>query len=101
MNNISESFNAIILGAKDKSILTMCEWIKSCLMNRISTTATNFDRWEHMIMHILRKRLDKMVLLSGQWNPCWSMNNECEIKHAYNIQQIVVDVSKRTCTCRF
>lgn len=27
MNNIFESFNATILGARDKPILTMCEWI--------------------------------------------------------------------------
>lgn len=53
------------------------------------------------MMHIPRKRLDKEVYISGQWTPCWSMNEEWEVKHSYNSQQFIVDVSKRTCTCIF
>jgi hypothetical protein len=35
MNNISEAFNSTILVARDKPVLTMCEWIRSYLMNRM------------------------------------------------------------------
>lgn len=50
MNNISESFNATILVAREKPILTMCEWIRSYLMNRMSNFTKKLDKWEHMIM---------------------------------------------------
>lgn len=77
MNNISEYFNATILGARDKPILTICEWIRNYLMSKISSTASKLDIWEHTIMIIYRKRLDKEVYMSGQWTPCcWSMNDE-------------------------
>ncbi|XP_058776090.1 uncharacterized protein LOC131650394 [Vicia villosa] len=101
MNNISESFNATILCARDKAILTMCEWIRSYLMNRIASTVTKLEKWAHRIMPIPRKRLDKEVFMSGQWNPNWCMNYQWEVNHAYNGQQFVVDVGKRTCSCRF
>ncbi|XP_058765869.1 uncharacterized protein LOC131639388 [Vicia villosa] len=71
MNNISESFNATILCARDKPILTTCEWIRSYLMNRISSTVTKLEKLAHRIMPIPRKRLDKDVFMSGQWNPNW------------------------------
>ena len=45
MNNIFESFNAIILAARDKPILTMCEWIRKYLMNRLSTSAIKLEKW--------------------------------------------------------
>ncbi|XP_058769641.1 uncharacterized protein LOC131643444 [Vicia villosa] len=101
MNNISESFNATILCVRDKPILTMCEWIRNHLMNRIASTVTKLEKWAHGIMPIPRKRLDKEVFMSGQWNPNWCMNDQWEVKHAYNGQQFVVDVGKRTCSCRF
>ncbi|XP_058753901.1 uncharacterized protein LOC131627090 [Vicia villosa] len=101
MNNISESFNATILGAKDKPTLTMCEWIRTYLMNRISTTTTKLERWEHRIIPIPRKRMDKEVYMSGKWTSSWSMGDKWEVKYAYNTQQFVVDVGKRTCSCGF
>jgi len=37
MNNLSEAFNSTILLARDKPIISICEWIKTYLMSRIST----------------------------------------------------------------
>ena len=62
MNNISESFNATILAARDKPILTMSEWIRKYLMNRCSTSALKLEKWPHKVMPIPRKRLDNEVL---------------------------------------
>ncbi|XP_058783791.1 uncharacterized protein LOC131658519 [Vicia villosa] len=58
MNNISESFNATILCARDKPILTMCEWIRKYLMNWCSQSTLKLDKWPHKIMPIPRRRLD-------------------------------------------
>lgn len=61
MNNFSKSFNATILVARDKPFLTMCEWIRNYLMNRISTARVKLGRWHHNIIPMPRKRLDKEV----------------------------------------
>ena len=37
VNNLSESFNAMILKSKDKPILAMLEWIRVRLMTRLYT----------------------------------------------------------------
>ncbi|XP_058763697.1 uncharacterized protein LOC131637122 [Vicia villosa] len=68
MNNIFESFNATILAARDKPILTMSEWIKKYLMNRCSTSVLKLEKWPHKVMPIPRKRLDHRVIMSGQWH---------------------------------
>ncbi|XP_058733542.1 uncharacterized protein LOC131605168 [Vicia villosa] len=71
MNNISESFNATILVSRDKPILTMCEWIRKYLMNRLSTSATKLEKWQHKVMPIPKRRLDNEVYNSAQWLPTW------------------------------
>jgi len=36
MNNLSKAFNATMFVTRDKPIITMCEWIKTYLMDMIS-----------------------------------------------------------------
>jgi hypothetical protein len=45
VNNISESFNAMILPARDKSILSMLEWIKVRLMTRLHTKRIGMEKY--------------------------------------------------------
>lgn len=66
MNNISESFNSTILVAMDKTILTMYEWIRNSLINRMKISVSRLDKWQHSVMAIPRKRLYHEVLLRGQ-----------------------------------
>jgi hypothetical protein len=101
MNNLTESFNATILVARDKPFLSMCEWIRTYLMNRIGTARIKLDRWQHNIMPMPRKRLDKEVFLSGQWTPSLSVGDEWQVIHHYGDQQFIVDTAKRTCSCGF
>ncbi|XP_058734066.1 uncharacterized protein LOC131605767 [Vicia villosa] len=101
MNNIAESFNATILSARDKPILTMCEWIRKYLMNRCSTSTLKLDKWPHKVMPIPRKRLDNEVAMSGHWLPTWAMEEKFQVTHAYNRQEFIVDIAKKNCTCNF
>jgi hypothetical protein len=43
MNNLSKSFNATILSARDKPILTLAEWIRNYLMNRIMRSSIKLE----------------------------------------------------------
>jgi hypothetical protein len=65
MNNLSESFNATILVARDKPILTLCEWIRNYLMNRMATCAHKLENWQHKIMPMPMRRLEKEVYMAG------------------------------------
>jgi hypothetical protein len=56
MNNLSESFNATILVARDKHILTLCEWIRNYLMNRMMTCTKKLEKWQNNVMPMVRKR---------------------------------------------
>ena len=99
MNNISEAFNNTILVARDKHVLTMCEWIKSYLMNKNATLRQKVDRWGQRIMPKPRYRLDKEVEMSGNWTPIWSKNEIWQVVHIHNKHSFIVDVSKKSCTC--
>ncbi|XP_050888646.1 uncharacterized protein LOC127093787 [Lathyrus oleraceus] len=101
MNNISESFNATILAARDKPILTMCEWIRKYLMNRLSTSASKLENWPHKVMPIPRRRLDNEVFNSGHWLPTWSIAETFQVTHSYNTHEFIVDIAKRSCSCNF
>jgi len=47
MNNLSEAFNATILVASDKAMLITCQWIKTYLINKISTFKSKLDICQH------------------------------------------------------
>jgi hypothetical protein len=66
MNNLSESFNATILSARDKPILTLAEWIRNYLMNRIMQSSIKLENWEHRIMPNPLKRLEKEIKMAGK-----------------------------------
>lgn len=101
MNNIFESFNAIILVARYKPILTMCEWIRKYLMNRLTTSATKLDKWKYRVMQIPRKRLDNEVFNNDQWLLTWSTTEQFQVTHTFNIQEFIIDIAKRSCSCNF
>lgn len=73
MNKIVESFNATILVDMDKPILTMCEWIRKYLMNMLATSVPKLEKWQHRVMLMPMKSLNKEVFISGHWLPTWSI----------------------------
>ncbi|XP_058741902.1 uncharacterized protein LOC131614317 [Vicia villosa] len=87
--------------ARDKPILTMCEWIRKYLMNRLATSATKLEKWQHRVMPIPRKRLDTEVFNSGHWLLTWSMDEKFQVTHSFNTQEFILDITKRTCSCNF
>ncbi|XP_058759549.1 uncharacterized protein LOC131632841 [Vicia villosa] len=97
---IYESFNATTLVARDKPILTMCEWIRKYITNRLSTSATKLEKWQHKVMPIPR-RLDNEVYNSAQWLPTWSIFEKFQVTHSYNHQEFIVDIAKKSCSCNF
>jgi hypothetical protein len=100
MNNLSESFNSTILVARDRPILTMCEWIRSYLMNRMAKNRLKLTRWQYNVMPNPRKRIDKEIVLSGQWAAHWSKDQQWQVEN-FMSKAFIVDLEKWTCTCNF
>jgi len=101
MNNLSEAFNSTILCARDKPPITMCEWIRTYLINRISTIRYKLSSWQHRIMSMPRKRLNVEIEFSGNCKVIWRIDDEFEVHKLYGGYQYIVDIGKRTCTCNF
>jgi len=49
VNNLSESFNSMILRARDKPIVSMLEWIRTRLMSRLYIKRVGIERYKHDI----------------------------------------------------
>lgn len=65
-------------------------------MNMVTSNLVKFEMWKHNVMFVSIKRLDKEVLMSGQWLPTWSMVEIWQVHHSYNGLQFVVDLGKKT-----
>lgn len=52
-------------------------------------------------MSMARYKLDKEVFMCGQWTPFWYANEEWQVTHNFNRQKSIIDVTERTCTCKF
>ncbi|GAU49696.1 hypothetical protein TSUD_181940 [Trifolium subterraneum] len=68
MNELKALDKKLATGARDKPIVTMCEWIKTYLMNRMATSATKLEKWQHRIMHMSMRR---SLLYKGKYALCY------------------------------
>jgi hypothetical protein len=101
MNNISEAFNATILLARDKPVLTMAEWIRTYLMNRMSKLRNKLSNWQGDIMPMPRKRLNTKIQKSGNWIATWGIGDEFEVEMVGGGHRFTVNTANRTCSCNF
>ncbi|XP_024636474.1 uncharacterized protein [Medicago truncatula] len=101
MNNISEAFNATILLARDKPVLTMAKWIRTYLMNRMSKLRNKLSNWQGDIMPMPRKRLNTEIQKSGNWIATWGIGDEFEVEMVGGGHKFTVNTANRTCSCNF
>ena len=97
LSNLCESFNSKIIDAKDKSMLTMCEMIRSYLMKRIPR---NRDTMLKKFGPICPRVQDKLEVNKEATRDCtstWSGGSKFEV-HCKG-KQFVVDLDKHTCAC--
>ncbi|KAG8377440.1 hypothetical protein BUALT_Bualt08G0033100 [Buddleja alternifolia] len=60
LNNICESFNAAILEARNKPLLSMVESIRVYLMKRLQSKRNYMSRWKEMVSPKVLKQVDKL-----------------------------------------
>ena len=98
LNNLCESFNAAIIGARDKPILSMLEDIMVYIMRRLNTRQY-MERWTGEICPNAFRILEKNKYEVRACMANWAGLSKFEIKTMYG-DQYVVDLAAKTCSCR-
>ena len=97
-NNLSESFIAMILEARDKPILAMLEWIRVRLMTKQYKKMKGIAKYIINVCPNIQDKLEKLKHESIPFNATlagnfmYEVDNGCE-RHA-------VDLAKKACNCR-
>ncbi|KAL0431476.1 UNVERIFIED_CONTAM: hypothetical protein Sradi_0773600 [Sesamum radiatum] len=100
LNNVCESFNANILDARDKPILTMLEWVREYLMKRLLENRDKAGRkWKGTLCPKIKKALQKQIDKIGDCIPIKANDRHYQVS-CYDGSQFSVDLEIGTCTCR-
>ena len=97
MNNISEAFNGRILEARDKSILTMMEWII-----RGYWLSLKVEGYKGNICPTPMKRLDGKVVRSKSRMAKWvgAMKFDVSDSSRHVSEKFILDLHCGSCSCR-
>ncbi|XP_023872388.1 uncharacterized protein LOC111984998 [Quercus suber] len=99
VNNLSESFNAMILKSRDKHILAMLEWIRVRLMTRLYTKREGIQKYARKLYPSIQDRLEKLKVESKSFSTTPAGSFLYEVGSQY--ERHVVDLVKKTCSYRF
>ncbi|XP_051134173.1 uncharacterized protein LOC127253566 [Andrographis paniculata] len=101
LNNLCESFNRIILDARDMPILPMLEWIRRYLLSRLAKRREMaLRKWENMqfcpkIVKIMEKNIREASSCVPVKADDWTYEVGCS-----DGSRFVVDILKKSCGCR-
>ncbi|KAA3486621.1 transposase [Gossypium australe] len=93
-----EAFNAWILDAMCKPIITMLEEIKVMVMTRKHVKRTWAEKWRTNISSVALQKLEKNATTSTKCNLAYNGDKGFEVIHEDN--QHTVDLKELKCTCR-
>ena len=95
---MAESFNAWIVSARYKTIITMLEEIRVKMIKRIGDLREFSNTWITDISPMSLKILQENIQKSMQCNLTWNGKRGFEIKH--HVLTYTVDIVNRRCSCR-
>lgn len=67
VNNISETFNSVLVGPRQKSIVTVLEDIRGYLMVCLATNKVKMDNYLGSGFPYIKEKLDKEQEMSKHW----------------------------------
>ncbi|XP_075633723.1 uncharacterized protein LOC142606224 [Castanea sativa] len=98
VNNLSESFNSMIVKARDKPILSMLKWIRVRLMTRLYIKKIDIEKYGGKLCPSKQDKLEKLKLESKNFCAMPSGRFVYEVDNGR--ESHVVDLVQRTCSCR-
>ncbi|XP_030958757.1 uncharacterized protein LOC115980669 [Quercus lobata] len=97
-NNLSESFNAMILEARDKPILAMLEWIRVRLMTKQYKKMRGIAKYIRKVCPNIQDKLEKLKYESIPFNATPAGSFMYEVDNGR--ERHVVDLAKKASSCR-
>lgn len=97
-NNMSETFNGVIIESRAKPIITMLEEIRHYCMVRLRTKREEVEKWKSDIAPRMMKKLDNNIRYSHYWDCFYNGEHEYEVRR--NDDGYVVNLVSKTCACR-
>ncbi|XP_058733836.1 uncharacterized protein LOC131605506 [Vicia villosa] len=101
VNNMSETFNSVILGARQKPIVTMLEEIRGYLMDRWATNRAKIEDYNESVLPRIKKGLERRQEISRFFIARLSGDMIYEVRHTNMTgEKYTVDLKKFECSCR-
>ncbi|KAL0419564.1 UNVERIFIED_CONTAM: hypothetical protein Sradi_1369900 [Sesamum radiatum] len=100
LNNVCETFNACILDAREKPILTMLEWIREYLMRRMQENRDkSCTKWKDKLCPKIQQILQKHANKVSDCMPIKADDFHYQIS-CFDGSQHCVDLGSKSCSCR-
>ncbi|KAL5575541.1 hypothetical protein UlMin_017240 [Ulmus minor] len=99
LNNLCESFNSTIVGARHKCILTMLEQLRDYLMCRMATRREAASYWVNPVGPRIVKIVEKNKVVARLCHAKWDGGFIFQVT-TYTQDQLVVNLSDGRCSCR-
>lgn len=100
VNNHCEVFNNSIRQFRDLPIITMFREIHKAVMKRIQVRRDKMMNMDLIICPSAQKKLNKALHFAGNCAVTWSGGSSYSVTCSDGGHELVVDLSKGTCTCR-
>ncbi|CAI9302910.1 unnamed protein product [Lactuca saligna] len=97
-NGMAECFNAVILDARKKPLLTMLEEIRLYMMDRFYNLRELAEKWEGDVCPSAIKKMEEFGEDLKFWRVHPSGQNEFEVRNG--LESYGVNIEKRSCACR-
>ncbi|WJX87777.1 hypothetical protein P8452_69932 [Trifolium repens] len=101
VNNMSEAFNSVIVGARAKPIITMIEEIRVYLMERWEKCRQKIGRYGESILPDIKKKLAREASFTNNWMVRHAGEEFYEVRHiSATGDKFSVSLGTKECSCR-
>ncbi|XP_058765013.1 uncharacterized protein LOC131638472 [Vicia villosa] len=102
VNNMSESFNSIILESRSKPLVTTVEEIRTYCMEKWATNRMRFQKLaDDDVLPNIKKKVDRTSTYTNSWIVRMSAEHIFEVHHVENpADKFVVNLKECVCSCR-
>lgn len=97
-NNMAETFNGYIINARTKHLIYMEEDIRVALMQRLVAKRKDMEKHTSLLCPRIQSMLEKEKDKAAYCDVIPSTDTIFNVNH--NLDQLVVDLENKTCTCR-
>ncbi|XP_021775773.1 uncharacterized protein LOC110739631 [Chenopodium quinoa] len=97
LNNVCETFNAVIRDARDKPILTQMEWMRRYMMKRHNEKWVAANKMDGKLIPYVTNLFERIERATRHCIVQISRGNSYEVE--LNGDTVLVDLGNMTCTC--